>query len=522
MEPRMTQDQPRPETDCREASALAQALADRCRELGVHAWSLVNGTEIGYPPAEAGLRMLAREAASRMQPGAAIDPIHVESRGWILLARLELSHERGRATATAMAWWPEASATREHATERQGALQKLANDVVEKHETERTLDAFARQMSDCYDTIDVLYTIGRSMRAPSEPGAFLSFLCERLHRTMSFGFVLARFGDASGMPKGLRDGLWWAGDLPRGEEVIRRATQTLLAEVDEAAGGSMLSAVVAPPPGLRTPGSSQLLVQPLGCKGRMVGLLIAGNKRGPDSMVSSYDSQLIEAAAGYVGAFADNVALYEDQEALFLGTVRALTAAIDAKDRYTLGHSERVAHLSVMLARSAGLSRADEERLHLTGLVHDVGKIGVPERVLLKPGKLTEEEFALIRLHPEIGHRILKDIPQLAAVLPGVLHHHERYDGKGYPHGLKSTQIPTDARVIAVADTFDAMSSDRSYRPRLPRDQVIAEIIRHAGTQFDPDLAHLIARIDLNEYDRMVALHQLERPALLQTDTKAA
>lgn len=520
----MTPDQPRAATSSSDASvsALANVLAERCRELGVHAWSLVGNTEVGYPPAESGLRLLGREAATHLQPDQTAGPIRVDGRGWLLLARIEVSDDQGRSHATTMAWWPEAEASGDEARERQTALQKLARDVSEKHETERTLDAFARQMSDCYDTIDVLYTIGRSMRAPGEPGAFLSFLCERLQRTMAFGFVLARFTSDRNMPRGLRDGLWWAGDLPRSEEVVRRATAALLAEVDEAAGGSMLPAVLAPPPGLRTAGSTQILVQPLGCKGRLVGVLVAGNKRGSDPMVSSYDSQLLEAAAGYVGAFADNVALYEDQEALFLGTVRALTAAIDAKDRYTLGHSERVAHLAVMLARSIGMSRQDEERLHLTGLVHDVGKIGVPERVLLKPGKLTEEEFALIRLHPEIGHRILKDIPQLAAVLPGVLHHHERFDGKGYPHGLREAQIPMDARVIAVADTFDAMSSDRSYRPRLPRDQVIAEIIRHAGTQFDPDLAGVIARIDLREYDRMVALHQLERPALLQTDTKAA
>jgi len=139
-----------------------------------------------------------------------------------------------------------------------------------------------------------------------------------------------------------------------------------------------------------------------------------------------------------------------------------------------------------------------------------VGKIGVPEAVLCKPGRLTDQEFALIKLHPEIGHRILRDIPQLQDILPGVLHHHERWDGKGYPHGLKGEDIPLSARLLGLADTFDAMSSTRAYRSALPRDVVLAEVQRSAGSQFDPELAKLMLGLDLTEYDRMVARHAHE------------
>jgi HD-GYP domain-containing protein (c-di-GMP phosphodiesterase class II) len=236
-----------------------------------------------------------------------------------------------------------------------------------------------------------------------------------------------------------------------------------------------------------------------------------GEKCGDDPQVSSYEMQLLEAAGGYTGAMLENATLYRAQQAMFLGTLRSLTAAIDAKDRYTCGHSERVALMAAKLAEAAGLSAAQAERVHICGLVHDVGKIGVPEAVLCKPGRLTNEEFAIIKQHPDIGHRILKDIPMLEDVLPGVLHHHERWDGKGYPQSLKGEDVPLFARLIALADTFDAMSSTRSYRAAMPRAQVLAEIERSAGTQFDPGLAARFVRLDFSEFDRMVQRHALEQ-----------
>jgi HD-GYP domain-containing protein (c-di-GMP phosphodiesterase class II) len=243
--------------------------------------------------------------------------------------------------------------------------------------------------------------------------------------------------------------------------------------------------------------------------------MICGGKRGDDPQISSYDMQLLEAAAAFSGAFLENAGLYQDQQHMFLGSLKALTAAIDAKDRYTCGHSERVAHMARELAVESGLSPAEADRVHIAGLLHDVGKIGVPEAVLCKPGKLTDAEFDQIRLHPEIGHRILRDIPMLGDILPGVLSHHERWDGRGYPHRLAGENIPHIARLLALADTFDAMSSTRSYRPAMPRPQVLAEIQKEAGKQFDPQLTACFARLDLASYDAMVARHAIEHQAPL-------
>jgi HD-GYP domain-containing protein (c-di-GMP phosphodiesterase class II) len=168
-----------------------------------------------------------------------------------------------------------------------------------------------------------------------------------------------------------------------------------------------------------------------------------------------------------------------------------------------------VAHLTQQLAKSIGLDEGTVERMRVAGLVHDIGKIGVPEAVLTKPGKLSEAEFAWIRRHPEIGHRILKDIPRLRDILPGVLYHHERFDGRGYPEGIAGDDIPLVARLIALADAFDAMSSTRTYRPTLSRDETIQEILDCAGTQFDPELAPVFVKIDFSEFDRLFAEHKV-------------
>jgi HD-GYP domain-containing protein (c-di-GMP phosphodiesterase class II) len=190
---------------------------------------------------------------------------------------------------------------------------------------------------------------------------------------------------------------------------------------------------------------------------------------------------------------------------MFAGTVHALIRAIDAKDPYTRGHSDRVAVFAQLLARAAGLPDDMVARSYLCGTVHDLGKIGVPEAVLCKPGRLTDEEFARIKEHPTIGHRILADIPHLQEVLPGVLEHHEKWDGTGYPGRLTGEAISLLGRVVCVADCFDAMTSARVYRPARPVAEVLEEIRRCAGTHFDPALAEAFARIPVATLESIVA-----------------
>ena len=185
----------------------------------------------------------------------------------------------------------------------------------------------------------------------------------------------------------------------------------------------------------------------------------------------------------------------EENERMFIHVVKALAEAIDAKDTYTNGHSSRVAEYSRMIASRAGYSDDERREIYMMGLLHDVGKIGVPDEVINKPGKLSDEEFELIKRHPVIGSRILKSIKERPKLATGARWHHERYGGGGYPDGLSGMDIPEEARIIAVADAYDAMTSRRSYRNVLPQETVRDEIERGKGTQFDPRFADIMLQI---------------------------
>jgi len=180
--------------------------------------------------------------------------------------------------------------------------------------------------------------------------------------------------------------------------------------------------------------------------------------------------------------------------ASFLSAVTALVYALEAKDKYTSGHSERVAETSVAIARELGLPWDNVEKIRLAGLIHDIGKIGMRESILNKPAGLTEEEFQHVKYHPEIGERILNPIVDDDEILMMVRNHHERYDGTGYPDRLSGKQMPLGARILAVADSYDAMTSERPYRKAMSVETACAEIERGKGTQFDPRVADAFLR----------------------------
>src|SRR6185436_153659 len=217
----------------------------------------------------------------------------------------------------------------------------------------------------------------------------------------------------------------------------------------------------------------------------------------------------------------ENSLLFDDVHGLMMGLLHSLTSAVDAKDAYTCGHSERVALLSRLLAKEAGYPEQLVERVYMAGLLHDVGKIGVPEAVLQKSGKLTDEEFAQIKKHPEIGARILRDIKQIEDIIPGVMHHHERYDGKGYPSGLAGENIPLMGRIICLADCFDAMTSSRTYRKALPLEVALTEIRRCSGTQFDPVLSDAFLKLGIDRLRELINDHQAQSKKVLELQQMA-
>ena len=195
---------------------------------------------------------------------------------------------------------------------------------------------------------------------------------------------------------------------------------------------------------------------------------------------------------------------YAEMQSMLEGTVRSLASALDAKDSYTHGHSSRVADLATELANRLGLDHRSAEALQLAGILHDIGKIGIDDCVLKKPGKLTPEEFDQIKLHPVLGFEILKDIRPFRHILPAVRHHHEAWDGSGYPDGLAGTEIPRDAQILAVADAFDAMVSDRPYRKGMPLEKVRRIFEQGRGVQWAADVVDVLLESEdlLQEFTR--------------------
>jgi HD-GYP domain-containing protein (c-di-GMP phosphodiesterase class II) len=370
------------------------------------------------------------------------------------------------------------------------SVARLASMVaaLARSESERLAGAEAgARLGAAWEELHLLHSLSGDMTVGAAPLHFVRKTLAELRQTLGCRWTAMRI-DAAAAP------------------LFDRAQDGMIADgIDAASARRLLGAAPVPTRALVV-GSDRVLA-PVRRDESVLGLLAAGDRLEGDGAMSNWERTLVETAAGHLAVFLDNARLYRDLDAMFMGAMSALVSAIDAKDPYTRGHSQRVALLSRQIAEAAGLSGDDLKHIHIAGLVHDVGKIGMPEAILRKQSRLTDEEFAVVKQHPEIGWRILRDIPQFAPVLDGVRFHHERFDGRGYPHGLKGEGIPLFARIIAIADTFDAMSSTRTYRAAKPREAVLAEMQSCAGTQHDPRLFQSFRSIDLRGYDALNAAH---------------
>jgi putative nucleotidyltransferase with HDIG domain len=231
-------------------------------------------------------------------------------------------------------------------------------------------------------------------------------------------------------------------------------------------------------------GYRSAILVPLKVKDELIAVFGAGSykprKFGKD------DLRRLSALAGETAIAIHNAQLFAQLDKLYIDAIRALITAIEAKDHYTRGHSEQVTGYAIAVADKLGLSRDEKELLKTSGLLHDIGKIGIDDGILLKAGGLNSEEWEAVKKHPSVGAQILGSGETLREAIPIVLHHHEHYDGSGYPVGLRGDNIPLGSRIIAVADAFEAMTSDRPYREALGFEQAIGELEKNAGSQFDP------------------------------------
>ena len=251
--------------------------------------------------------------------------------------------------------------------------------------------------------------------------------------------------------------------------------------------------------GQRFPGVRELVMTSVATGDRHMGWLLAMNRCPSETIPPSVsdcrfshlefgtvEAGLVSTVASILATYTRNIELFREREEIFLGAVRALVNAIEAKDQYTRGHSERVGLLSKRLGQELGLNEATCQQLYLSGLLHDVGKIAIQDATLRKPGLLTDAEFEEIKQHPRWGWDILHDLGRLQYVLQAVVHHHEHYDGTGYLDGLAGEEIPQAARILAVADSYDALTSDRPYRQGIAQEKAEDILHRGAGTQWDP------------------------------------
>ena len=236
-----------------------------------------------------------------------------------------------------------------------------------------------------------------------------------------------------------------------------------------------------------------MICVPLMTKNRIVGVLEAINKR--EGMFDEEDKEGLKALANQVAVAIENANLYNDMREGFYGTAEALAELIEQRDPYTGGHTRRVMNYSLAIGRAMGLSEEDMENLRLAAILHDIGKIGVRDSILLKTTALDKDEAIKMSRHSEYASKSLGHIKKLKEVIPGVRGHHEKYNGSGYPDKLKGTEIPRIARIIAVADTFDAMTTDRPYRKALSMNTAIGEIKKNIGVQFDSEVVESFIKV---------------------------
>ncbi|MCC7146610.1 MAG: HD-GYP domain-containing protein [Phycisphaeraceae bacterium] len=387
------------------------------------------------------------------------------------------------------------------------AISWIQQDSVEVNRRYEEIQSLSQQLGDSYEELSLLYKFSSNMSVNQPSEHFFQAACAELHQVVGLRWLALQLVQDDARANTMPGKLFVAGQLPCDQTMLTRMANLILLHQPH----PPRSMVYEDPSSLGIPHvaklAKHLLVIPLRRDDRTLGILLGGDKV-DGSAISSVDVKLCDALTSSLSIFLQNLALFEDMQAMFMGAMHALTSAIDAKDSYTHGHSERVAVMAQALARAAGLEEKIIERVYLSGLVHDVGKIGVPEAVLTKPGTLTDEEFRLIKMHPEIGARIIQDIRPMKDLIPGVLHHHERWDGSGYPYSLAGTNIPLFGRLVALADSFDAMSSNRAYRPSMSHDQVLREIKRCAGVQFDPELTEKFVQLDFKPFYELIQRHQ--------------
>ncbi|MFH1371708.1 MAG: HD-GYP domain-containing protein [Planctomycetota bacterium] len=404
-------------------------------------------------------------------------------------------------------------------------LRLFADKFINQRRSAEQMDMISSELAQTYEELVLLYKISTNMEIVEPDANFLQMACDSLTEIVSvegitilqerlvdeqLRFVLVSGAGVIDIDEHLTSLLY-----DRLLEEINKGKEALLdSEVDSPFKyewpKNIRNIIVVPLYGrektaspeknLNLKGSEQNPLPTHRQTSRIIGMLVAINRLDkPD--FDSTDVKLFTSVASECAVFIENNRLFSELKELFIGSLKALTRSIDAKDRYTRGHSERVAFISKWiaehLAETEQLDQEQIQKVYLAGLLHDIGKIGIDEKMLCKVSRLTAREKNRLRTHPTIGANILSGIKQMRDIIPGVLYHHERVDGLGYPTGLKGDQIPLMGKIVGLADCFDAMTSERAYRDALNLEQAIKEVESRLGTQFDKKVGEVFLKSDV-------------------------
>jgi len=377
----------------------------------------------------------------------------------------------------------------------------------------REMDHIGNELAKVYEELVLLHRLNNNMKVTETHTNFLQTVCDSLVDVIvvqGTALVLERLGKCEPTLKVVaQSGIIHLNpsllamladrlktEMDNGREVLVDSTDGDACHFDWPTGIKNIVAV----PLLGKDSADTHFIHSEECENHMIGMMVAINRKGKKDFDST-NIKLLNSVANSCAVFIENERLFNDLSDLFIGSLKALTDSIDAKDGYTHGHSERVAIIARWIAErlvETGALHPDQvHEIYLAGLLHDIGKIGVDDSVLRKAGPLTGRERELIQKHPLIGAGILKGIKQMHGIVPGVLCHHERVDGKGYPQGLRTDQIPLTGKIIGLADSFDAMTSRRSYRDEKRIEDAIQEIERCTNTQFDAEVARVFLESDI-------------------------
>lgn len=344
-----------------------------------------------------------------------------------------------------------------------------------------------------YKEITLLYEMADRIPACMDRKEIAAYLIEQIRQVITFSAISLFLWDKE---TGLLETIYSDGnEFLTGSQI---APKGILGSVFKSGKGEIVNDVTSDSRFVGEASSvSSLMCAPLKSKESITGVVKLINKE--PVMYTAADLKLFTTLASQAAIQIENSALYLQLKNAFYAMVYTLADTIEKRDPYTGNHTKRVMEYSLALGKTLQLSEHELTRLELAAVLHDVGKIGVPDSVLLKESKLTDDEFRQIKLHTTLGAEILSKISQLNGILPGVRHHHERFDGRGYPDGLSGNQIDISARIIAVADSFDAMTTDRPYRKGFAFEEAFEELRKYKGTQFDPDVVDAFFASDVME-----------------------